>query len=212
MRLEAIYGSQMDRGTQSSNVESVEPGPHPRHQPKNPLARPATLFPLSFLSLARTHNPRPLLKMTISSKMPSSLNDLDDRRIQCVKPLISPQILMEDVPLTHNAWSTIKKHRDTIADILHERDDRLLVVVGPCSIHDPTAALEYASKLLERSIYHQKDLVVLMRVYFEKPRTTVGWKGLINVLLHLSSIIHFSSVGSKSGQFLPNQQRIAHGS
>ena len=70
--------------------------------------------------------------------------------------------------------------RQEISQILHDKDDRVLVVVGPCSIHDPESAIEYGKKLIEQNIHFKKNLLIVMRVYFEKPRTTVGWKGLIN--------------------------------
>ncbi len=82
--------------------------------------------------------------------------------------------------MTEAATATVKHARDQAADILSGKDDRLLVVVGPCSIHDPSAAIEYAERLKNVAARHSEDLLVIMRVYFEKPRTTVGWKGLIN--------------------------------
>ena len=109
-----------------------------------------------------------------------ALNELDDTRIKRIHPLIPPQILMEDIPLTPLASSTVSKGRDDAENIIKGRDDRLLVIVGPCSIHDVTAAMEYAQKLAEYAQEASQDLHIIMRVYFEKPRTTVGWKGLIN--------------------------------
>ncbi|RCI04858.1 hypothetical protein CU098_012957 [Rhizopus stolonifer] len=110
----------------------------------------------------------------------SALNELDDKRITNIKPLIPPQILMEDLPLNLKAAETILEGRQGAEDIIHGKDDRLLVVVGPCSIHDVKAGLEYAEKLIEYAKSAKEDLHIIMRVYFEKPRTTVGWKGLIN--------------------------------
>ncbi|KAL0082255.1 3-deoxy-7-phosphoheptulonate synthase [Phycomyces blakesleeanus] len=109
-----------------------------------------------------------------------ALNELDDKRIKCIKPLIPPQILMEDIPLTLKAAQTIVEGRRGAENIIRGSDDRLLVVVGPCSIHDVKAAKEYAVKLIEYAETAKDDLLIIMRVYFEKPRTTVGWKGLIN--------------------------------
>eukprot|EP00834_Sanchytrium_tribonematis_P006677 NODE_514_length_6598_cov_0.571011.p5 type:complete len:196 gc:universal NODE_514_length_6598_cov_0.571011:2336-1749(-) len=108
-----------------------------------------------------------------------SLNDLDDVRIQRIRPLLPPEILLEEIPLTDNAALTIKLGRNMISRILNGTDDRLLVIVGPCSIHDPKSALEYAKKLNTIKDRYP-NLFIVMRVYFEKPRTTVGWKGLIN--------------------------------
>ena len=110
----------------------------------------------------------------------TALNELDDRRIKDIKPLIPPQILVEEYPLSLTAAQTIAQGRRTTEDIVKQHDDRLLVVVGPCSIHDVRAGLEYAKKLAAYTETAKADLHIVMRVYFEKPRTTVGWKGLIN--------------------------------
>jgi 3-deoxy-7-phosphoheptulonate synthase len=104
----------------------------------------------------------------------------DDVRIRHLKPLLPPAILMEEIPASERACATVATARAEIARILRGEDDRLLLVVGPCSIHDPKAGLEYAGRLAEVSRKHQADLLIVMRVYFEKPRTTIGWKGLIN--------------------------------
>jgi 3-deoxy-7-phosphoheptulonate synthase len=104
----------------------------------------------------------------------------DDLRIDNLRPLIAPAILMEDLPLAEGASATVAQAREEIAAQLWGRNDRLLVVVGPCSIHDAGAALEYAGLLAEKRREHAEALNIVMRVYFEKPRTTVGWKGLIN--------------------------------
>jgi 3-deoxy-7-phosphoheptulonate synthase len=111
-----------------------------------------------------------------------ALNEQDDRRIQNIKPLIPPQILMEDLPLSDLASKTVEKGRREAESIILGNDDRLLVIVGPCSIHDVNAAKEYAQRLVRYAAEAAQDLVIIMRVYFEKPRTTVGWKGLINVI------------------------------
>ncbi|KAF9925987.1 hypothetical protein BGZ67_008350 [Mortierella alpina] len=109
-----------------------------------------------------------------------ALNELDDKRIKAIAPLIPPQILMEDLPLSLAAAQTIILGRHAAEEVIKGRDDRLLVIVGPCSIHDPKAAIEYAHKLKAYAVEAKEELAIIMRVYFEKPRTTVGWKGLIN--------------------------------
>jgi len=104
----------------------------------------------------------------------------DDVRIANLRPLLPPAILMEELPLSDEASALVAKAREQVARVIHGRDDRLLVVVGPCSIHDPAAGLDYARKLKKPAAEFAEDLLVVMRVYFEKPRTTIGWKGLIN--------------------------------
>ena len=104
----------------------------------------------------------------------------DDLRIQKTNELISPEQLIADVTVSDRAAETVAHARRTIHNILSGEDDRLLVIVGPCSIHDPDAAREYAAKLRQAADAIAEDVFVVMRVYFEKPRTTVGWKGLIN--------------------------------
>ena len=103
-----------------------------------------------------------------------------DIRIRSVRPLISPAILEDELPLPAAAETFIQSARQQIARIILGQDDRLLAVVGPCSVHDPVSALEYARKLAPLATRLSPDLLVVMRVYFEKPRTVVGWKGLIN--------------------------------
>lgn len=104
----------------------------------------------------------------------------DDLRIEGLRPLLPPAILMEELPLCDAGTETVAHGRETIGKVFRGEDPRLLVVVGPCSIHDPAAGLEYAGRLAEAAKRHQGELVIAMRVYFEKPRTIVGWKGLIN--------------------------------
>ncbi len=104
----------------------------------------------------------------------------DDLRIQKTNELISPEQLIADVTVSDRAAETVAHARRTIHNILSGEDDRLLVIVGPCSIHDPDAAREYAAKLRQAADAIAENVFVVMRVYFEKPRTTVGWKGLIN--------------------------------
>eukprot|EP00659_Diplonema_papillatum_P004812 gene4813-7429_t len=108
------------------------------------------------------------------------LQSIDDLRIRALKPLLPPSILLEDVPLTKEAEKTVVNGRIAVSKAMKDLDDRLVVVVGPCSIHDTKAGLEYAAALRKLAQEYEKDLIIVMRVYFEKPRTTIGWKGLIN--------------------------------
>ena len=104
----------------------------------------------------------------------------DDVRIRDISEVAPPAHLLREYPATSTAVETTYNTRQAIHRILHGADDRLLVIVGPCSIHDYDAALEYASRLKAERERLAEDLLIVMRVYFEKPRTTVGWKGLIN--------------------------------
>jgi len=108
------------------------------------------------------------------------LYSTDDIRIKKLKPLIPPAILMEELPLGEDGSAVVYNARGDVCRCLHAEDDRLLAIVGPCSIHDDKAALEYAGRLDTVRKELARDLLIVMRVYFEKPRTTVGWKGLIN--------------------------------
>src|SRR5438876_996999 len=103
-----------------------------------------------------------------------------DLHVESNRPLLPPAILLEELPLTESGSQVVARARDEIIGILKGDDDRLLVVVGPCSVHDPKAALDYARSLQPVASELKADLRIVMRVYFEKPRTTVGWKGLIN--------------------------------
>jgi 3-deoxy-7-phosphoheptulonate synthase len=103
-----------------------------------------------------------------------------DLRIQSIRPLLPPAILLEELPLSEEGSVFVTESRKTIKNIIDKKDDRLMVVVGPCSIHDPVAAIDYAERLKKLADKVSKDLFIVMRVYFEKPRTTIGWKGLIN--------------------------------
>ncbi|ETV64723.1 3-deoxy-7-phosphoheptulonate synthase [Aphanomyces astaci] len=105
---------------------------------------------------------------------------LVDVRISEIRPLLPPACLLEEIPRTVNIARTVNKGRQGVSNILRRVDDRLVVIVGPCSIHDVKAAIEYAEKLKPVADELENDLLIIMRVYFEKPRTTVGWKGLIN--------------------------------
>jgi 3-deoxy-7-phosphoheptulonate synthase len=104
----------------------------------------------------------------------------DDLRIREIKELAPPSHLLREYPVSERASVVTSEARQAIHRILHAMDDRLLVVIGPCSIHDPRAAMEYARRLAVERERLRDDLEIVMRVYFEKPRTTVGWKGLIN--------------------------------
>jgi 3-deoxy-7-phosphoheptulonate synthase len=104
----------------------------------------------------------------------------DDLRIRDVRPLIPPAILLEEIPMTEAASNLVFETRDTITNVIAGRDSRLALIVGPCSIHDTKAALEYGQRLKTLADRFAGHLVIVMRTYFEKPRTSVGWKGLIN--------------------------------
>jgi 3-deoxy-7-phosphoheptulonate synthase len=109
-----------------------------------------------------------------------SATRVDDVRIHAVRPLITPSLLLERVPASDAALALVESGRAAISRVLHGGDDRLVAVVGPCSIHDHDLALEYAHKLKAVADRLRGELLVVMRTYFEKPRTTVGWKGYIN--------------------------------
>ncbi|WP_433577828.1 3-deoxy-7-phosphoheptulonate synthase [Nocardia brasiliensis] len=106
--------------------------------------------------------------------------DLDDQRTMSVSPLRSPAEVRRVHPITDELADTVRKGRAATVDVLNGADDRLMVIVGPCSVHDPAAALDYARRLAAKAAELDDRLHVVMRVYFEKPRTTLGWKGLIN--------------------------------
>jgi 3-deoxy-7-phosphoheptulonate synthase len=105
---------------------------------------------------------------------------IDDTRIGAVRPLITPALLQEWLPVPPPALALVESSRNAISRVLQGSDDRLVVVVGPCSIHDHAQAIAYAGQLKEQADALRDDLLIVMRVYFEKPRTTVGWKGYIN--------------------------------
>jgi len=108
------------------------------------------------------------------------MNPTSDLHVVETRPLVAPAVLHRELPLSPGAAATVSGARERIKAILHGRDPRLLVIVGPCSVHDLGAAREYAAAIAETQRLHHQQLEVVMRVYFEKPRTTVGWKGLIN--------------------------------
>lgn len=105
---------------------------------------------------------------------------IDDVHIRKIGALVPPGCIIEEAPVSETLAKQIMETRQAVADIINGKDDRLLIIVGPCSIHDVKAAKEYALKLRSVAQEHKQDLMLIMRVYFEKPRTTVGWKGLIN--------------------------------
>ncbi|WP_199832595.1 3-deoxy-7-phosphoheptulonate synthase [Gordonia iterans] len=116
--------------------------------------------------------------MTLASEVsPTTTNDT---RVTEFTAIPSPEALRSEMPLTARRAAAVARDREEIAAILSGRDDRLIVVVGPCSVHDPVAALDYARRLAPLAAEYADTLKIVMRVYFEKPRTTVGWKGLIN--------------------------------
>jgi 3-deoxy-7-phosphoheptulonate synthase len=127
----------------------------------------------------RSRNSRFCIRLayTVKEKM---FYPTDDLRIKWTKVALPPAFLDEELPMTDTASSTVFETRRQICDILNGADHRLLVVAGPCSIHDPNAAREYAALLKGAIAEYSKELLLVMRVYFEKPRTTLGWKGLIN--------------------------------
>jgi 3-deoxy-7-phosphoheptulonate synthase len=107
-------------------------------------------------------------------------HNTDDLRIRSQHPLLTPALVLQDLPASEKATEVVASARKDAAMVISGQDDRLMVIVGPCSVHDTKAALEYAALLQREAQKHAADLLVVMRVYFEKPRTTVGWKGLIN--------------------------------
>ena len=108
------------------------------------------------------------------------MSRVSDTRITGYEPLLSPAALLDELPLTGAQQETVERTRTEVRAVLDGADDRLLVVTGPCSVHDPKAALDYAARLAGLRERYADDLLIVMRVYFEKPRTVTGWKGLIN--------------------------------
>lgn len=125
-------------------------------------------------------DPAAASETTEATAQPHAAASTSDRRIKAFRPIPSPDTIRSELPLSARRAIAVQQDRDEIADILAGRDDRLLVVVGPCSVHDPVAALDYARRLAPLAVDYADRLKIVMRVYFEKPRTTVGWKGLIN--------------------------------
>jgi 3-deoxy-7-phosphoheptulonate synthase len=136
----------------------------------------------------------------------------DNRRIHSEQPLIKPKALINKQPLVESALKTVEKTRQNIRQIIQGKDDRLLVIVGPCSIHDPEATLHYAEILQAAASQFAAELCIIMRVYFEKPRTAMGWKGLISdpwldqsydvnygLMLARKLLIHLNQLGLPAG-------------
>jgi 3-deoxy-7-phosphoheptulonate synthase len=119
-------------------------------------------------------------KMPLYSAAMNPICPIENLRVESVTPLITPRSLKNELPPTDAACATVAAGREAVRAVLEHRDPRLLVIVGPCSIHDPVAALDYAKRLADLNRNVQERLLLVMRVYFEKPRTTVGWKGFIN--------------------------------
>lgn len=107
------------------------------------------------------------------------MEKLNDANISSIKPLVTPEILKEEFPVNDTLKEQIISYRKEVRDILEKKDKRMLAIVGPCSIHDPEAAMEYARKLVDLRERYKENLCIIMRVYFEKPRTALGWRGLI---------------------------------
>lgn len=145
--------------------------------------------------------------MTESEKIRYEKLATDDVRIREIKPLVTPVELLSRQKESVASMQNILATRAAIHKILHNEDDRLLVIVGPCSIHDTVAGLDYAKRLLELRSRLNQDLLIVMRVYFEKPRTTVGWKGLINDP-HLDGSYDINEGLEKARQFLLDVNEI----
>ncbi|KAF9138788.1 3-deoxy-7-phosphoheptulonate synthase [Linnemannia schmuckeri] len=132
--------------------------------------------PIQTVPISRPASPVPLMH----SKEEIEPEFMEDLRVSGYSPLLPPQIIQEELPMSTVSRKVVSLARQQAAKILRGEDDRLIVIVGPCSIHDPAAALEYAKLLKPLADELSGEILVIMRAYFEKPRTTVGWKGLIN--------------------------------
>src|SRR3954454_20599846 len=147
-----------------------------------PRASPSTPSWLGVQPSSRARRSRPSSdgRGEMATAPRTDLGGIRDRRIGQIEPLARPTTLLEEIPLPRAEAELVIRSRDEVAAILDGADDRLLVIVGPCSVHDTEAALDYAGRLAAGASKLGDDLVVAMRVYFEKPRTTIGWKGMIN--------------------------------
>merc|ERR1712230_232720 len=136
--------------------------------------------PLSFWTFARARTP--IMSFYIDNKNVGNKESSEDWRIRGYNPLTPPDLLQHEIPQTKQSKATVLQGRDDCVAVVNDKDPnrRLLVIIGPCSIHDPVSALEYCDRLLKMKEKYKDDLVIVMRSYLEKPRTTVGWKGLIN--------------------------------
>lgn len=149
------------------------------------LALLRQLVTITTIHLLTTSNTKAVFTMNLinepmTPQPPLYRDGIVDTRINNVLPLLPPVAIIEKFPTTADADQLVCQTRNAISDCLHGKDDRLVVITGPCSIHDPIAAIDYAKRLLPLRQKYADQLEVIMRVYFEKPRTTVGWKGLIN--------------------------------
>lgn len=149
------------------------------------LALLRQLVTITTIHLLTTSNTKAVFTMNLinepmTPQPPLYRDGIVDTRINNVLPLLPPVAIIEKFPTTADADQLVCQTRNTISNCLHGKDDRLVVITGPCSIHDPIAAIDYAKRLLPLRQKYADQLEVIMRVYFEKPRTTVGWKGLIN--------------------------------
>eukprot|EP01134_Creolimax_fragrantissima_P003025 CFRG3025T1 len=126
------------------------------------------------------HSEKRSVNDTINDNDTKRARTTDDVNVLSLKPLIAPDLLEDEIQMDDQMKDTVESARTSIKRVLDGEDDRLVVIVGPCSIHDPAAAMDYARKLKDLEAQFSGELVIIMRVYFEKPRTTVGWKGLIN--------------------------------
>lgn len=131
--------------------------------------------PLHILTMVRAHD-----HVHAEEQRQAKRVKLENLHVTTIRPLVPPACVIEELPVTPDVYDTISQTRAAVSKILHGEDDRLVVVVGPCSIHDVTAAMEYAERLKKVADELSGDLLIIMRTYFEKPRTTIGWKGLIN--------------------------------
>tara|TARA_B110000208_G_scaffold183497_1_gene236284 strand:+ start:640 stop:1341 length:702 start_codon:yes stop_codon:yes gene_type:complete len=144
------------------------------------IAAAATALHQSSSVLLEDDSDRRMKAIALSRASRDLTSEVDDVRIQHISPIASPALLIDELPLTRHMADHINESRAGVNGILGGTDDRLIVVVGPCSIHDVDACREYALRLRRLQMLHERELLVVMRVYFEKPRTTVGWKGLMN--------------------------------
>ncbi|GGC68790.1 3-deoxy-7-phosphoheptulonate synthase [Hoyosella rhizosphaerae] len=120
------------------------------------------------------------MSLFVGDDTPPTRTQTSDIHVRSISPLPNPCTIIKEMPLGDDRAQLVSRSRDEVRAVLNGDDDRLVVVVGPCSVHDTEAALDYASRLAVEAEKHRDDLLVVMRMYFEKPRTTVGWKGLIN--------------------------------
>jgi len=135
------------------------------------------------------------------------MHQTKDLRITGTKEILTPEELMRDLPLSEQASNTVTDARQHVYDVLDGKDDRLVIIMGPCSIHDTVAAIDYAGRLKQLIDELEDDLIIIMRVYFEKPRTTVGWKGLINDP-DLDGSFHINKGVRKARELLLNLSEI----